>query len=148
MNTWKEDVTSLTKEFSINRGVIQGDPLFSFLFIIVIDGLNAILKGACNKLLFQSINLPNNCPPIFHLFYMDDAIFIGECDRNCILNLDRNLRCFKVTSGLKLNFHKSRVFGIFSTDPENQKVGSSTWMHGKYPSIQIFRGSIWVPTSI
>ncbi|XP_023773246.2 uncharacterized protein LOC111921907 [Lactuca sativa] len=42
----------------------------------------------------------------------DDALFVGEWSEENIKNLARILRCFHVSSGLQVNFSKSRVFGI------------------------------------
>nr|KAJ0203540.1 hypothetical protein LSAT_V11C500275420 [Lactuca sativa] len=47
------------------------------------------------------------------LFYVGDAIFIGEWNSHNLRNLVRILKCFRVASGLKVNFNKLRVFGIF-----------------------------------
>lgn len=38
---------SPTKEFEMKKGVRQGDPLSSFLFIIAMEGLNIAMKEAC-----------------------------------------------------------------------------------------------------
>ena len=96
----------------VNKGVRQGDPLSPFLFITAMEGLSIAMNTACQKGLFKGLTIPNNGPTISHLLYADDALFIGEWTQNNIQNLARILRCFHVTSGLKVNFHKSRVFGI------------------------------------
>nr|KAJ0217194.1 hypothetical protein LSAT_V11C300153710 [Lactuca sativa] len=101
-----------TKEFALQRGVRKGDPLSPFLFIIAMDGLNVAMKTACAKGLFQGIKIPISNKMISHLFYADDALFIGEWDESNIKNLARILRCFHISSGLKVNFHKSKVFGV------------------------------------
>lgn len=103
---------SPTEEFSITRGVRQGDPLSPFLFILAMEGLNVALKSACEKSLFYGVKLPNNGPTVSHLFYADDAIFTGFWNRDNIKNLSRILNCFHISSGLKVNYHKSRLFGI------------------------------------
>lgn len=95
---------SPTEEFPISKGVRQGDPLSPFLFIIAMEGLNVAMKEACNKGLFQGIKLPHNGPKVSHLFYVDDAIFVGEWNSSSIKNLSRILNCFHVSSGLKVKF--------------------------------------------
>ncbi|KAL7607598.1 hypothetical protein Lser_V15G19622 [Lactuca serriola] len=103
---------SPTKEFPISRGVRQGDPLSSYLFIIAMEGLSVALKTACNKGMFSGVQIPRNSLNISHLLYTDDALFIGEWSRTNLKNLARILRCFHISSGPKFNFHKSKVFGI------------------------------------
>nr|KAJ0195087.1 hypothetical protein LSAT_V11C700361540 [Lactuca sativa] len=103
---------SPTKEFEMKRGVRQGDPLSLFLFIIAMEGLNIAMRAACQKGIFRGIKVPHSETTISHLFYADDALFVGEWNQDNIKNLVRVLRCFQVASGLKVNFSKSRVFGI------------------------------------
>ncbi|GKC81805.1 RNA-directed DNA polymerase, eukaryota, partial [Tanacetum coccineum] len=49
---------------------------------------------------------------ISHLFYADDAIFVGEWNDKNIQTLLNVLKCFYLASGLKINLHKSKLMGI------------------------------------
>nr|GEY89432.1 RNA-directed DNA polymerase, eukaryota, reverse transcriptase zinc-binding domain protein [Tanacetum cinerariifolium] len=54
----------------------------------------------------------NNYVTISHLFYADDAVFVGDWSSSnlaCIMNV---LQCFSLTSGLKINVHKSHLLGV------------------------------------
>lgn len=44
--------------------------------------------------------------------YADDVMFVGDWSPVNFLNLKRLLRCFSLTSGLRVNFSKSKVFGV------------------------------------
>nr|KAJ0200215.1 hypothetical protein LSAT_V11C600306310 [Lactuca sativa] len=101
-----------TKEFPITKGVRQGDLLSPFLFIIAMEGLNVAIRSAIQNSLYSGISLPNNGPSISHLFYADDVLFVGDCSLSNFKNLSRILKCFHVVSGLNVNFHKSKVYGI------------------------------------
>lgn len=103
---------SPTLEFQVSKGVRQGDPLSPFLFIIAMEGLHVAMKTALDKHLFHGITLPNNGPTISHLMYADDVMFVGEWSISNVLNLKRLLRCFHLSSGLKVNYTKSKVFGF------------------------------------
>lgn len=107
-----------TYVFHTNRGVRQGDPLSPFLFIIAMEGLHVVIKGAREKNLIKGIKLPHSGSELSHLFYAVDAIFIGDWDHGSIKNLSRILKCFQISSGLKVNFHKSRLFGTCISDSE------------------------------
>jgi len=103
---------SPTKEFSMQKGVRQGDPLYHFLFIIAMEGLNLAMKAAISKGVFHGISIPNSSITLSHLFYADDALFVGDWSKGNIVNLARILICFYVVFGLKVNFCKSRVIGV------------------------------------
>lgn len=100
------------KVFLISKGIFQGDPLSPFLFIIAMEGLNIVMKTTCEKGLFSGLKLPIYGPIISHIFYANDALFIGESSISNIMNLARILRCFHTSSGLKVNLHKSKVFVV------------------------------------
>nr|KAJ0216209.1 hypothetical protein LSAT_V11C300103160 [Lactuca sativa] len=109
---------SPTSEFTMSKGVRQGDPLSPFLFIFTMGGLNIALKSVTSKGIFDEIRIP--CSNIFlsHLLYVDDALFLGEWSKRNIVNLARILRCFYVSSVLKVNFNKSKVYGIVAPTRE------------------------------
>lgn len=76
---------SPTKEFGMGRGIRQGDPLSPFIFLILIEGLNIVMKEACTKGIFKGMRIPNSDLCISHLLYADNALIVGEWsdDNNC-----------------------------------------------------------------
>ncbi|XP_071717917.1 uncharacterized protein [Rutidosis leptorrhynchoides] len=68
---------SPTKEFSLGRGIRQGDPLSLFLFILAAEGLNILTKAAMGKGCFKVVEIGNDKVVVWHLQYADDTIFIG-----------------------------------------------------------------------
>ncbi|KAK9062631.1 hypothetical protein SSX86_019819 [Deinandra increscens subsp. villosa] len=103
---------SPTKEFQCFRGVRQGDHLSPYLFLIAMEALNWMICRADALGIFNGIQLPSGGPKLTHLFYADDAMIMGEWSLANVLNLSRILRCFYFVSGLKVNFHKSALYGI------------------------------------
>ena len=65
-----------TKEFSMSKGVRQGDPLSPFLFIIAMEGLSVAMKIAMDKGIYEGIKFSQSNICLSHLFYADDALFI------------------------------------------------------------------------
>ncbi|GJU59803.1 RNA-directed DNA polymerase, eukaryota [Tanacetum coccineum] len=64
------------------------------------------------KGLFQGINIGEGLVNISHMFYADDAVFVGQwCDRN-ISTLVHVLECFHKVSGLRINMCKSKIMGV------------------------------------
>ncbi|XP_071712466.1 uncharacterized protein [Rutidosis leptorrhynchoides] len=115
---------SPTREFNLGRGVRQGDPLSPFLFILAAEGLNLLTKVAVQKCKFKGLEIGSDKVMVSHLQYADDTIFIGEWDENNVNNLILLLKCFELTSGLKINYHKSQLFGIGV--PNNEVVALSS----------------------
>ncbi|XP_071694715.1 uncharacterized protein [Rutidosis leptorrhynchoides] len=103
---------SPTREFSIGRGVRQGDPLSPFLFILAAEGLNLITKVAVNKGLYKGVEIGQDKIVVSHLQYADDTMFFGDWSIMNARNLFNILKCFELASGLKVNFQKSRIYGV------------------------------------
>ncbi|KAM0062164.1 putative RNA-directed DNA polymerase [Helianthus debilis subsp. tardiflorus] len=104
--------SSPLKEFTIERGVRQGDPLSPLLFILTMEALHVAMITTNATGLFKGCKTPNEGPTISHLLYVDDVLFVGEWSDANLHNLTRLLRCFHLSSGLKVNFSKSQLFGV------------------------------------
>lgn len=64
---------SPTQEFSMERGLCQGDPLSPFLFILVAEALNTMKNEAVSRRLFHPVTLESN--GVQHLQFSDDVNF-------------------------------------------------------------------------
>lgn len=125
---------SPTFEFKCHKGLRQGDPLSPFLFILVMEAFSGMVSKACDVGIIKGIQLPDGGPRISHLLYADDSIIIGEWAEDCIRNVVRLLRVFYVCSGLKINIHKSNLFGCGKRLEEVKAMASSIGcLHGSVP---------------
>ncbi|KAJ0907899.1 putative RNA-directed DNA polymerase [Helianthus annuus] len=113
---------SPTGEFQYRRGLRQGDPLSPFLFVLAMEALHVMMTKAVNDGLFSGVQLPNNGPYFSHMFFADDAIFMGQWDEGNLKNLRRILRCFYLVSGLKVNQRKSYLYGVGKEEEEIQSL--------------------------
>nr|GEZ75293.1 hypothetical protein [Tanacetum cinerariifolium] len=68
---------SPTAEFQIFRGLKQGDPLAPYRFILVMESLHFSFSRVVDFGMFNGITIDNTVT-LSHLFYADDAFFIGE----------------------------------------------------------------------
>ncbi|GKB40474.1 RNA-directed DNA polymerase, eukaryota [Tanacetum coccineum] len=116
---------SPSKEFKLSKGLRQGDPLSPFLFIIAMEALHIALMEAREKGVFKGVEVGKNKAEISHLQYADDALLVGEWSEINITNLIRILRCFQVSSGLKVNLNKSRLMGVGVKNDEVKRVARS-----------------------
>jgi hypothetical protein len=102
---------SPTEEFQFFKGLKQGDPLSPFLFLLIMESLHLLFQRVVDAGLFKGFKLSSSLT-ISHMFYLDDAIFIGQwCDGN-INTLVSMLECFYSASGLRINMSKSKLMGV------------------------------------
>nr|GEW30765.1 RNA-directed DNA polymerase, eukaryota [Tanacetum cinerariifolium] len=101
---------SPTEEFQFFKGLKQGDPLSPFLFILIMESLHFSFQRVVDAGMFMGINLSPSLN-LSHMFYADDAVFVGQwCDGN-INTLVHVLECFYRVSGLRINMSKSTKVG-------------------------------------
>nr|GEW46894.1 RNA-directed DNA polymerase, eukaryota [Tanacetum cinerariifolium] len=72
-----------TEEFQFYKGLKQGDPLSPFLFILVLESLHISFQRVVDVGLFKGIELALSLN-LSHMFYADDAIFMGSKVGGCI----------------------------------------------------------------
>ncbi|GAU17363.1 hypothetical protein TSUD_232390 [Trifolium subterraneum] len=102
-----------TDEFSLERGLRQGDPLSPFLYLLAAEGLHIMMTSAVSNHLFMPYNIGNaNEVSVSHLQFADDTLLIGAKSWANIRTLKAVLILFESISGLKVNFHKSILFGV------------------------------------
>ncbi|GKD32458.1 RNA-directed DNA polymerase, eukaryota, reverse transcriptase zinc-binding domain protein [Tanacetum coccineum] len=116
---------SPTSEFSINRGLRQGDPLSPFLFILVIEGIHNAFTEAVGNGLISGININNSTINISHLFFADDVIITTGWNARDLENIIRVLHVFYLASGLKINILKSNIYGIGVNEKEVYNMASN-----------------------
>ncbi|GJW56265.1 RNA-directed DNA polymerase, eukaryota [Tanacetum coccineum] len=108
---------SPSSEFKFHKGLKQGDPLSPFLFILVMESLHISFNNILNAGLYKGIRIDDSLT-LSHLFYADDAVFIGKWDKANVITIVNMLKCFYLASGLKINIHKSKIMGIGTTHEE------------------------------
>ncbi|KAM0005117.1 putative RNA-directed DNA polymerase [Helianthus debilis subsp. tardiflorus] len=115
---------SSTLELNVQRGVQQGDPLSPLLFIIAMEALHVATEKAKDLGILNGVNTPCLGPNISHLLYADDILFVGEWSGPNFHNLARMLRCFNLSSGLKVRFTKSHLYGVGVDNVEISRMAS------------------------
>ncbi|KAL6566436.1 hypothetical protein OROGR_002051 [Orobanche gracilis] len=101
-----------TKEFSMERGLRQGDPMAPFLFLIVAEGLSGLMRAAVDRGIFNGFKVGDDQQLISHLQYADDTLLVGDYSDTNIKAMKSILKCFELASGLKINFNKSNLIGV------------------------------------
>ncbi|GJS30310.1 hypothetical protein Tco_0490930 [Tanacetum coccineum] len=95
--------------FGINGRMDSGCPFVGYgIFLLMVVDRSLAVSGIRFD---DSLTLS-------HLFYADDAVFIGKWDRANILTIVRMLKCFFLASGLQINILKSKLMGIGVSNEE------------------------------
>jgi len=103
---------SPTTEFVPKKGLRQGDPFASFLFLIVVEGLSGVVREAERLGLLKVLKIGRNGVRISVLQFADDTMFICKDNILNIVTIKSILRCFELASRLKVNLFKSSIGGI------------------------------------
>jgi hypothetical protein len=110
------------KTIHCRRGVRQGDPLSPLLFVLAADLLQAVLNKAREQGLF---NLPI---PLRHttdfpvIQYADDTLIIMEACSRQLWALKALLHSFGESTGLKVNYSKSFIVPINTSEQKMQHL--------------------------
>ncbi|GKB24320.1 RNA-directed DNA polymerase, eukaryota, reverse transcriptase zinc-binding domain protein [Tanacetum coccineum] len=107
------------KNFNFIRALKQGDPLSPFLFILVMESLHISFQRLVDAGMFKGIVLDPSLH-ISHMFYADDAVFVGQWSESNIDIIVHVLDCFYRAFGLRINMNKSKLIGIYV---DGSKVG-------------------------
>jgi hypothetical protein len=92
--------------------VRQGDPLSPLLFVLAADLLQAILNKALHQGNLQAlINCPP-CPDFPIIQYADDTLVVMQANARQLICLKAILHSFAMSTGLKVNYHKSSMIPI------------------------------------
>ncbi|KAJ9557554.1 LOW QUALITY PROTEIN: hypothetical protein OSB04_012168 [Centaurea solstitialis] len=100
--------SSPTNEFPMERGLRQGDPLASLLFLVA-ECLHIMVDEPIVKGLYKRVKVGKGEVVISHLQYVEDVIFFDPMN---IMNLVKLLHCFHAVLGSKFNMVKSKIFGL------------------------------------
>ena len=103
---------SPTEEFKPSRGLRQGDPLAPFLFLVVAEGMAGLVRQTVKADLLKGLKIGRKKVELSLLQFADDTLFLCENSYANIVTLKAILRGFELASGLKINFHKSKIADI------------------------------------
>ncbi|MCH82219.1 LINE-1 reverse transcriptase like, partial [Trifolium medium] len=94
---------SPTEEINIRRGLKQGDPLAPLLFLIVAEGLGALMRMVVDRGRFKPFSVGRGGMLISILQYVDDTLCIREATVENLWAVKAVLRGFEMASAEFLN---------------------------------------------
>jgi len=98
-----------TNSINASRGLRQGDPLSPYLFLLCIEGLDALIKEAATQKCLHGIKVCHAAPSITHLFFAVDSLLFARAnlpEAQRVLNI---LNSYEAASGQVVNVDKSEV---------------------------------------
>ncbi|XP_026450966.1 uncharacterized protein LOC113351131 [Papaver somniferum] len=95
-----------------SKGVIQGNPLSPFLFILVVEVHSFMIQKSVELNLIQGFKSFANGDTINHLQFADDLIMFLDDSEEQVTTLKNLLIAYEMVSGLKVNFKKSSLVAI------------------------------------
>jgi len=86
--------------------------LTPFLFLIVVESLARLVRQGVKVELLHDLKIGSHEIEVSVLQFVDNTIFMCESNHQNVLTIKFILRCFELTSGLRVNFHKSKITSI------------------------------------
>lgn len=100
------------------RGLRQGDPISPYLFILVTEGLSALIKKTVIKGELHGINVARNAQEVTHLLFADDSYFYFKAVSSEAHRFKNIMDYYSAASGQEMNLNKSSV--IFSPNVKEE----------------------------
>lgn len=112
------------KQFLCKKGIRQGDPLSPLLFVIATDVLQTMLNEAMAQNLIRKpiAAQPNSDFPVIQ-YADDDVMIIPACEQQ-LEQLKNILMHFTVYTGLRINYEKSVMVPINTSDNHLEVLAS------------------------
>ena len=127
------------------RGLRQGDPLSSYMFLLCAIRLQGLLHKAESDGAIRGVSICRNGPRVSHIFFADDSVlFCRAKQTECQVILDI-LATYERGSRKKISKEKTNLFFGTNTSP---KVQESIQQLLGVPSIRNFEKYLGLPALV
>ncbi|XP_058757173.1 uncharacterized protein LOC131630412 [Vicia villosa] len=106
---------SPTDEFKASRGLLQGDTLSPFLFLLVAEGLAGMMRNVVSLGSFKGFKVADGIQ-FEMLQFADDTVLTCDGSSDNLWCIKSLLRGFELVSGIRINLNKSKLYGIHLED--------------------------------
>ncbi|KAL9663610.1 hypothetical protein QQ045_019001 [Rhodiola kirilowii] len=122
--------------FKSNKGVRQGDPLSTSLFILGMDYLSRLINEAIRRGELNAYKIKGCSTPIHHLMYADDLLIFSNGHTRSVTNLMKIINRFCDFSGQQINSAKSRVFfsNLIGIERKKTILQNTKFTEGSFPT--------------
>ena len=102
------------------RGLRQGEPLSSYLFLLCVKAFSALISDASNRQSPNGASICRGCPRFTHLVFANDSLLFCKAEMREVSKLVEILKLYKAASRQKINTDKSLVNFSLNTLPETR----------------------------
>lgn len=92
------------------RGLQQGDPLSSYLFVMCTEVLVQMLKRAEQAKKISGLRVARRALPVTHLLFADDSMMYCKGIEEELEQISHILQTYSMASGQRINYQKSSVY--------------------------------------
>lgn len=104
------------------RGLRQGDPISSYIYILCAEGLSAIIGRNEEAGLLHGCSIARGSPAISHLLFVDDCYFFFRATKVEADIMKRILSRYEEVSGQMINKTKSTILFSPNRSAENRRA--------------------------
>lgn len=108
--------------FSASQGVRQGDPLSTFIFIIMAEALSKFILLKHSQKLWQGVQISNSSISVMHSLFVDDALLFNKSMLSEAKQVKEVLDKYSSTSGQKNNLENSKIYILNTFDDLKKKI--------------------------
>jgi hypothetical protein len=106
-----------SRPFSPSRGIIQGDSLSPFLFVLMAEGLGKCINAALTDGSLKGIPLHIIQPTLSHSQFVDKNLLLNSATVREANKINSILSDFTEASGMSLNYDKSKIYFFNTPSP-------------------------------
>lgn len=96
------------------RGIRQGDPLSSYLFLVCMEGLTTLIQDYERRKLLSGIQVARGAPIISHMFFADDTYIFCKARGRMLIKLSSSLIPSRVHHAKKIMKTKPLYFLVIT----------------------------------
>ena len=104
------------------RGICQGDPLSSFLFLLCMDGLHGLIQHAASVGDIKGFSLCQRSLALTHLLFADDDLLFCRATGDECKKIIDIIEKYEGELGQKVNKNKTTIFFSKSIAQPNKKL--------------------------
>ncbi|XP_052114210.1 uncharacterized protein LOC127745486 [Arachis duranensis] len=106
---WSIRSSQRLDSFAPRRGLQQGDPMSSYLFILCMERLAGYIANQVDSGLWDPVAVTRGGPRISHLMFADDLLLFCKARKSQVVCVMHALQSFCRASGMKINLDKSKA---------------------------------------